>query len=298
MKRRGFTLIELLVVIAIIAILIGLLLPAVQKVREAAARTKCTNNMKQLGLAIHGYHDALGRLPTFSASGCCWGNWMVALLPQLEQQAMHDQYQNYGGTDMTGPRYGAGANVASVTNQRLATLTCASDMPQVRGTITYHNYLLATGTGQTDSATAPPGAPSGYTRQPGMFDGVAYTKKIRLTDVGDGLTNTLMASETIQGQRSDCRGFTWWASGSGVSTFAPPNSSTPDQIAGCTCDQNTPNAPCGTSGNMYLARSRHTNGVNAALGDGSVRFVSNNVDATAWFNMGPINDGKVAGNLD
>src|SRR5438876_158316 len=140
--RRGFTLIELLVVIAIIAVLIGLLLPAVQKVRESANRMKCTNNLKQLALAMHSYHDTNLTLPNGVGShGCCWGTWQVLILPYLEQENLFKLYKNFGGNDISGQRYNGTDNLP-VTRTRIPLLTCPSDKPNAPSNfITNHNYV-------------------------------------------------------------------------------------------------------------------------------------------------------------
>src|SRR5436309_1046549 len=128
---KGFTLIELLVVIAIIAVLIGLLLPAVQKIREAANRATCMNNLKQIALANMNYESTYGTfLPGVGQNGCCWGTWMIPILAFVEQDNLGKTYVNFGGLNYSGPLFNTGANLA-VVQTRLKAFTCPSDTPQV-----------------------------------------------------------------------------------------------------------------------------------------------------------------------
>src|SRR5262245_40378072 len=163
--RRGFTLIELLVVIAIIAILIGLLLPAVQKVREAAARTQCMNNMKQISLANMNYESAYGTfMPGVSRTGCCWGTWMISIMPFMEQDNLYKIYINFGGNDSTGPRYAASPNSRTSTAQ-LKSFTCPSDLFKTwaGGSFTMHNYVLNAGNSNFYQVSTPVGCSNGST---------------------------------------------------------------------------------------------------------------------------------------
>jgi prepilin-type N-terminal cleavage/methylation domain-containing protein/prepilin-type processing-associated H-X9-DG protein len=318
-RRNGFTLIELLVVIAVIAILIGLLLPAVQKVREAAARTQCQNNLKQIALANMNYESANGTfLPGVGKNGCCWGTWMIPILPYVEQENLFKIYVNFGGLDYSGPRYSGGVNV-KVAQTRLKTFSCPSDVPQSYGTLTKHNYVLNAGNttffqvglplgckAGTPGCTPFLGAPfSWYANSDLNWDStVPYNappppqgpdaaagqmgRPVRIGEILDGTSNTLMASEALQGRQSDLRGFTWWGGAAAFTAYLAPNSSQPDVVTGGICQPTTtPNMPCTTTSTPALARlmaarSLHTNGVNAAMCDASVRFISNTIDINTW----------------
>ena len=126
-SRSAFTLVELLVVIAIIGVLVALLLPAVQAAREAARRSQCSNNLKQIGLGVHNYADAHRVMPAGNYHSV-FGSWLVHLLPYVEQQMLHQQYSNEGmaGYPATGVRYGHAQNLP-VTRTQLKVYTCTSD---------------------------------------------------------------------------------------------------------------------------------------------------------------------------
>jgi prepilin-type N-terminal cleavage/methylation domain-containing protein/prepilin-type processing-associated H-X9-DG protein len=293
-RQHGFTLIELLVVIAIIAVLIGLLLPAVQKVREAAARTTCMNNLKQIALANMNYESSNGTfLPGVSKNGCCWGTWMIPIMPYMEQASSSDKYVNYDGLDYSGPRYNAGANL-QVTTIRFKAFTCPSDEPQVwnlsaTAILTKHNYVINAGNTNFFQAGYPLGCDRGsgacttpflgapfryYTDTPDLssdstvpYNGPAppggpdkkdgkMGKPARITDCADGTSNTLMGSEIKQGRSNDLRGLTWWGGSAAFTGYLAPNSNLPDILTGgiCQTPPTQPNPPCTTTSTATAAR--------------------------------------------
>jgi prepilin-type N-terminal cleavage/methylation domain-containing protein len=298
--RRGFTLIELLVVIAIIAILIGLLLPAVQKVREAAARAKCSNNLKQWGLAMHNYHDVIGRLPW----GSTWNprtSWVSPLWPYIEQTALANQY-NYTVGFWQAPNGGPTSSLSNLVCAQVSTYFCPSD----RGTPAYWEgdpYWRARGNYAVNwGNTTDPGPGGASIYAPFSYsDGSTTPRSVTLVGFTDGTSNTLLLSERIMAPDTayDIRGdiinndrgcFSFM-------TLNTPNSTVPDDLVFWTASTDPLN-PSVSSGNAQnAARSRHIGGVNATLGDASVRFFANSVPLLAWQDMGTMNGGEVIPNF-
>jgi prepilin-type N-terminal cleavage/methylation domain-containing protein len=291
-RRRGFTLVELLVVIAIIGILIALLLPAVQAAREAARRSQCSNNLKQIALGMHNYHDVYKTLP-IGCFSCCWGTWKVPILPFIEQEALFEQYaEGPKCTDVIPNRYGHAVNLPVTTQRGLSAFYCPSDEPNSPiGEIQSHNYVVNFGnTGYGQQANL-----NGVIFRRAPFRGVPTSRCLNGTDqysfkfatITDGTSNTYLASEVIIGQGRDLRGFSWWSDASQFTTYLPPNTPLPDRIyTAYYCNNNPPNPPCAqstaTDPTMFAARSKHPGGVQAAKCDGSVDFVSETIDLAIW----------------
>ncbi len=327
----GFTLVELLVVIAIIGILIALLLPAVQAAREAARRSQCLNNLKQLGIAMHNYHDSKKTLPPWKpgagGSNCCGGTWIHLLPAYFEQEQVTEAYENWGGSDTplningsTGTavevRYGGSRNI-NTSRKRYITLTCPSDMPNVPiNGVPNHNYLINIGTtGNNQPATLNgvrfDGAPFGPAKfvennpavtvvTPGGWL-VRPMRGVPFSDIVDGTSNTMLMAEINQGQGIDLRGFAVWSNGAAVSTHLPPNTPLLDRTEQNCVTRPRENLPCSdfdaTNPIMLASRSRHPGGVQILLGDASARFVVQSISINVWRAISTTRGGETAPQL-
>jgi len=274
LTKSGFTLIELLVVIAIIAVLIGLLLPAVQKVREAANRTKCHNNLHQIGIALQSYHDReghfpkgystqLGPAPDFVEQGPGWG-WASLILPDLEQAPLSELIVRTQGI-------GSAAN-ASARRQVLNVFKCPSDSgpptfttQTVPVTVPHSNYVGSFGNNDPEDDLS-------------AGDGIFFrNSQVKFNDIHDGSSNTLMIGE----RSSNIALVTWVGAIPGAEV---PLANDPSQLEGSFLlvlahGDHEPNSPSAHIDDYY---SRHIQGVNFLVADGSVRQINNTIKPATW----------------
>ncbi|WP_437185519.1 DUF1559 domain-containing protein [Planctomicrobium sp. SH668] len=320
-RHKGFTLIELLVVIAIIAVLIALLLPAVQQAREAARRSQCKNNIKQLGLALHNYHDTFNVFP-YAAANDGFANWgasptknakgFVSLLPYFDQQALFNQYNHdfaYGTHNQGGGTIAGGTDPATNTNLNLSknilsVLLCPSDAgspTEADGSGFYGCGVVGSARSSYQFSVRLDGWISDTTNQLWSREPAAeramfgMNSNSRIRDVTDGTSNSVAFSETTLEVYDGKTGN--WACSSHVGVGV--NFGGDEGISNWRCCwwtsppwiSNTPN----TNGANSRPGSGHVGGCHVLLGDGSVRFVSQNIDRNTRIYLSRIADGQVLG---
>ncbi len=279
----GFTLVELLVVIAIIGILIALLLPAVQAAREAARRAQCTNHLKQIGLALHNYHDAHKAFPLghimLGINGVTTsqqGSWIKGLLPQMELKSVYDTFNHEAA-------WWQPAN-QTVRGIKISVFTCPSDIDAEIFNTAYDfgfrgNYAGNSGIGMYKREYRPSFQDQLTVRGP-----FVHGFSARFSDLTDGTSNTAAVAEICKAKGNDSRGALF--ADSGTVQYCHdyvPNELVNDVTERCVSETKLPCTSGGSSGPHRLtARSKHPGGVNLLLFDGSVRFVSETIDRTIW----------------
>ena len=311
LPRRGFTLVELLAVIAIIGTLVSLLLPAVQAAREAMRRSSCANNIRQIAMAVHNYHDAQRVFPygqivpldSFAYLDGTYGTssgtpyktdrrcWMLAITPFIELTDVHDLVMK--GVTLNN----AWPFMTTAGSRKYSTFMCASD--PYAGKISMWagsssrgfcgNYLACGSSGSF--------GPSGGGTN---LDGISYClSKTKASDVTDGLSKTALLAECIvvpdPPTSGDMRGGYFNASYGNTmfSTWNPPNTTVGDGLRYIA--NWPPLAPTGSTAFVQYTRSMHRDGVNVAMADGAVRFVTNSVNAAVWTAAGSRNGGENLG---
>jgi len=298
LNRRGFTLIELLVVIAIIAILIALLLPAVQQAREAARRTQCRNNLKQIGLALHNYHDTHRSFPPgyigvdpagvaaeHSHAGLSGVGWGTMILPFVDQAPLYNQFNpNVSIID---------ASNATLLATNLTVYRCPSD-PQpdswdiveegtanVLATLPIANYAGSFGRDELDGCENAPGTAPVTSAGFCVSDGMLYqNSKVRIRDITDGTSNTFMVGERLT--RPADGWFTTWVG------RVPEGEEAFQRVLG-----SYDHVPNDAVGHFDDFSSRHEGGSHFIFADGHVRFVTENIDFTVYQNTATISGGEV-----
>ena len=306
-RKRGFTLIELLVVIAIIAILIALLLPAVQQAREAARRTQCKNNLKQLGLAMHNYHDTVNVFP--------WGFderetlWSAMILPQIEQANLYSTLVWQEGTignwnHAGGPNTKACATV--VEGFRCPSMPLGPrDNESIPGRVPV-SYRACAGSmiSSDDASTRPAGfnTPAFLTLEPNNLDGMFFgCSNIRMRDITDGTSNTIMIGESRTSEYvKDGQQMDYWAFGApqtgGWVLNGISGTEYSEGLGSCVVK---PNANLDLTMHGVLMEmsfgSYHVGGAQYTLADGSVKFISENIDLGVYRALGTRGGGEVIG---
>lgn len=314
---RAFTLVELLVVIAIIGVLVSMLLPAVQSAREAARRMQCSNNLKQIGLALQNFHAANERFPQGTLSSAPDGStgtythsWWVQVIPYIEQVQMYEKFDQNGSTNGSkNTGWGNTNNLDAVANIELAVLLCPSTtLPKTSGSwdsakkTPQTNYVGISGS--VNHSTAATWSHSGYSANDIVSRGgvLPHDRKKRIDDIRDGTTNTIAVGEQSDWcvdasmTRNDCRStggsfhYGFFRDGNArlynVTTVRHPINTKTSTAAGVS-----------GSGAWQLnnnpLQAAHTGGALAAMADGSVQFLSESLDINVLFNLSDIDDGQI-----